>query len=362
MDYRYWLDVRMRHDLTKYRRARAPHATLVADNILTDHNRILEIISECTAKIDEQFNLLEQTDAHMMKNIDPEWRWWTTVNSLNPETSEALQRRLDLDPPTEPIPWSVRCHDSIRNVLDELEIHEIPFRLDTRRGTFAERTLKEVHRLAEMHDPEAPGVALDLLMTFNTKVMHNRISDASGPWFEALLRKSELALVKILLKVRDWNAQTRPSKRTIWLDTAGKCQQIRSFAKEYVCSNLEMEKVPRALVSRKCYHDNMATTLEVLQKHAHTELRPSVYLAVGRKLPRELMDLVLEWTILIHEVAIDPVIFKPAIEDGEGFVVGDVRGVVRCGERELVVKTWEERHKSCGWRLCDCIRRKDLGM
>jgi hypothetical protein len=75
-----------------------------------------------------------------------------------------------------------------------------------------------------------------------------------------------------------------------------------------------------------CIHDETAPALEILQKHAYQEIRTSVLRAVGKRLPKEIVDLVIEQTFFKEDMPTDPRV----LGDGEEFWDPDLRPQYKC--------------------------------
>jgi hypothetical protein len=63
-----------------------------------------------------------------------------------------------------------------------------------------------------------------------------------------------------------------------------------------------------------------------LQKHAYQEIRTSVLRAVGKRLPKEIVDLVIEQTFFQEDMPTDPRV----LGDGEKFWDPDLRPRYKC--------------------------------
>ena len=71
---------------------------------------------------------------------------------------------------------------------------------------------------------------------------------------------------------------------------------------------------PRLFGAPSCLHDILVRDLDTLQRHAYFEIRGHVRLAVGHRLPSELVSLVFEYTMLAENVPLDPRVLVEALD------------------------------------------------
>jgi len=84
-----------------------------------------------------------------------------------------------------------------------------------------------------------------------------------------------------------------------FIDAALACRTIRNVSKSFDCNHFQDMK-------RGCIHEETKSALAKLRKHALIEVRSNVFRAVGKQLPREVVDLVLEYALAIEEVPAEP--------------------------------------------------------
>lgn len=89
-----------------------------------------------------------------------------------------------------------------------------------------------------------------------------------------------------------------------FIDAAHVCRVIRKMSTDFDCDRCKDR-------GRGCVHAEMSNPLEQLQKHAYQEVKTNVFLAVGKWLPRELADVVIEHALVVEEVPEIPVTIGP---------------------------------------------------
>ena len=77
-----------------------------------------------------------------------------------------------------------------------------------------------------------------------------------------------------------------------------------------------------------CFKRRNLGLLELIQTRACRELRPLVFLVAGARLPAELVELIIDWTVRAEELPDDPRVW---VQQGSEWRVGD--GYV-CGRGE----------------------------
>jgi hypothetical protein len=97
-----------------------------------------------------------------------------------------------------------------------------------------------------------------------------------------------------------------------WADAATVCRYIYRYKQCYSCRG--MRAIRGTSFSHNyykgCIDVNLVRLLDMLQPHTHTEIKVNIYRAVGRKLPRELTDIVFQWPLTAEEITQDPWLFK----------------------------------------------------
>jgi hypothetical protein len=111
---------------------------------------------------------------------------------------------------------------------------------------------------------------------------------------------------------------------TIYIDAAAAARRrIRRVIKTTPCR--KEKKYSKNLL---CIHGSTAVTLETLQKHAYQEIKSNILMAVGKRLPREIADLVIEQAFSVEGVPMDPRVL--CYNDGNGFGEADLRPEYKC--------------------------------
>jgi hypothetical protein len=113
-----------------------------------------------------------------------------------------------------------------------------------------------------------------------------------------------------------------PGRGMIYIDAAGACRQLRVALKTSRCRRSD-----DLGHDSWCHHDSTATALETLQKHAYQEIRTIVLMAVGKRFPKEIADLVIEQAFSAEGVPMDPVVF---CDDDDYFWKSDLRPEYKC--------------------------------
>jgi hypothetical protein len=94
------------------------------------------------------------------------------------------------------------------------------------------------------------------------------------------------------------------------------CRYIYRYKQWYSCR--EMRAIRGTFFSHSYYKGctdvNLIRPLDMLQPYTHTEIKVNIYRAVGRKLPRELTDMVFQCPLAAEEIPQDPWLFKGQAE------------------------------------------------
>jgi hypothetical protein len=108
----------------------------------------------------------------------------------------------------------------------------------------------------------------------------------------------------ILQRIRQHPVQlyVRGKRQSVpFIDAAQTCRMIRNVSAEFNCDKSRDK-------GRGCIHAETASSLEQLQKHALQEIKTNACLAVGKRLPRELVDVIIENTLVLEGIPQDPIV------------------------------------------------------
>jgi len=84
-----------------------------------------------------------------------------------------------------------------------------------------------------------------------------------------------------------------------FIDAALAYRRIRNISKNFDRRHCQDRE-------RKCIHEETAPALAKLRRHAIIEIKSNASRAVGKRLPREIVDMVVEHALAIEEVPVEP--------------------------------------------------------
>lgn len=117
----------------------------------------------------------------------------------------------------------------------------------------------------------------------------------------------------------------------LWINAASHCREICRYPQKAGYRACEHDANGAATSLSGCFQKNMAFALNMLQRHAYSEIKVNVYRAVGKRLPKELTDHVFACALQAEQIPQDPRIVK----GGEAKVF--------CGKHEQIAR----RHIPC---------------
>lgn len=230
--------------------------------------------------------------------------------------------------------------DRIRAALHRSQIYSQDERLEEYqhffKTVFFPRLSVIIERIAAAKDGALP--VLDLCVYVKLDSLHgyfpffcNEDHQHANRRIDIILESTLKSLQKhrIVKSKRDVDAQARQP------DAAYLCQSIRRFYTHYDFCDHEFMSDPYPRRKRGCVRVNTAVALDLLQRHAFTETKLSVYRVVGKKLPRELADMVLRYVLHSQGLPEEPGIFdrsgKAVIKCGKASIGTSRTGILSCG-------------------------------
>jgi hypothetical protein len=242
---------------------------------------------------------------------------------------------------THPVRHAKACasylKDRIRATLHESHIYPDDVRVEEYqhlfKTVFFPRLLVITERIAVAKDSALPAldlcvyIKLDCLhgyFPFFCDAAHQRANCQIDSILKSILQPTKINRLKPVRKLRKAHSIQDDDAQARQPDAAYLCQSIRRFRAQYdFCDHAFTSDVyPQR--KRGCVSVNTAVALDLLQRHAYTETKLNVYRVVGKKLPRELADIVLKYTLHGRGQPEEPGIFdrsgKAVIECGEASV------------------------------------------
>lgn len=218
--------------------------------------------------------------------------------------------------------------DRMRTALHRSKIYSQNERLERHqhvfRTVFFPRMLAVIEHITVAEDGELP--ALDLCVYAKLDCLHGSSPFFSNEAHQNANRQIDRIVRNILQSIKrqrkaprrdNGDAQARQP------DAAYLCQSIRRFCNHYhLCDHISTSRESARIGrGRGCVRVNTAVVLDLLQRHAYIETKLNVYRAVGKKLPKELADMILKLVLSSQGQPNEPGIF-----DRDG------KAVIHCGE------------------------------
>ena len=164
---------------------------------------------------------------------------------------------------------------------------------------FKGRVVSEMARVAAM--PGGLPYVLSLHLRFQLECVHNMDvcfdnteQNDSDSRHIANRDANEVLLPLLYAKRGDFK---------LYLDAAAASRRIRAAMETFTCGHFQHR-------GRPCIHGNLLVVLDELQKRAWGEVGARAMMAVGKRVPRELAELVREWARAMEEVPHNPSIFE----------------------------------------------------
>ena len=190
------------------------------------------------------------------------------------------------------------------------------------RTVFFPRMLAMIEHITVAEDGELP--ALDLCVYAKLDCLHGTFIFVCNEAHQNANRQIDRILRNTLQSTKRHRKAHRRDNGEVQArqpDAAYLCQSIRRFYNHYHHCNHIPTSRPSARAERGCVRVNTAVALDLLQRHAYTETKLNVYRAVGKKLPKELADMILKLVLSSQGQPNEPGIF-----DRDG------KAVIQCGE------------------------------
>lgn len=137
-------------------------------------------------------------------------------------------------------------------------------------------------------------VASQLLLQFLCETIHDRDVKIEGRAHRLAVRKVNYLLDIAMCRIRQaplYVYVRGQRQETTYINGVQACRRIREITQQLRCKdNQDLE--------RGCIYDLTAGPLDMLQKHTYLEVQTKVLVALGKKLPREITDIVSEHALI----------------------------------------------------------------
>jgi hypothetical protein len=199
--------------------------------------------------------------------------------------------------------------------------------------TLFPRVLREISRLGTMIGGEVEAIRLFLHLKLN--YLHCNLDHGNTTYIFVrpddhvdMHRKLDEVLREVLQSISRHPLHIYVRNRRLdppWINAARHCREIRQHPEKPGHIACEHDRASNSFFLSGCFQKNVAFALDMLQRHAYTEIKVNVYRAVGKRLPKELTDHVFACALQAEQIPMDP----RMIMEGKGRVI--------CGEHEEVL-------------------------
>jgi hypothetical protein len=224
---------------------------------------------------------------------------WAYLELTRTDLPERYTARLAKSPPKDPLKLYVRLDKDLRTPSSTSEPAYLHPKIDVSR--FLDRFSRALDWMHDLHGGEA--LAFRLWLTLKVYIIHGRWEKIEREARRYAVTLTEQMLEDIIAKINraPTNVYIRGQRQgTIYINAAGASRQMRRLINTARCI------LDDGWGGTHCIHDEAALALEILQKHAHREIKSKALRAVRKHLPREIADSIIEKALFEEEVPIDP--------------------------------------------------------